>query len=106
MEWSVNVVGPECPKSHHINLVKSGRKNFQLRKQIRKYYKNLKLGSNEQIKPIFIFGKSKEQNDLFEKEKEEHGDFIIGDFEDSYQNLPLKTLSGNGSGKSENFLRI
>jgi len=94
LEWSVDVVGPECPKSHHINLVKSGRKNFQLRKQIRKYYKNLKLGSKEQMTPIFIFGKSREQNDLFEEEKEEHGDFIIGDFEDSYQNLPLKTLSG------------
>ena len=47
--------------------------------------------------PIFIFGKSREQNDLFDEEKEEHGDFIIGDFEDSYQNLPLKTLSGSGS---------
>ena len=58
------------------------------------------------MRPIFIFGKSREQNDLFEEEKEEHGDFIIGDFEDSYQNLPLKTLSGSGSGKSQSFLRI
>ena len=96
MEWSVEVTGPACPTSNHLNLIKSRRKNFDLRQQVRRYYKHMGGQTNSEMSTLFIFGKSAEENNSFNRERDEYGDFIIGNFEDTYQNLPLKTFSGSG----------
>ena len=50
--------------------------------------------SPENSELLFLFGKDAISNRTFRTEMRENGDFIIGDFSDTYQNLPLKTLSG------------
>ena len=46
---------------------------------------------------LFLFGRPAKPDRNFDLERAEHDDFVIGDFSDSYLNLPLKIgLSWNG----------
>ena len=46
--------------------------------------------SSENSELLFLFGKASTPNHKFKAELTKHGDFVIGNFTDSYQHLPLK----------------
>ena len=91
----------------YLILVKSSRGEFAERKRVRKYHKEMNDGSY-QYDLYFLLGKQADQNEAgrdgfgvhdkiefgLHAEQKEYNDLIIGDFEDSYENLPLKTFLG------------
>ncbi|XP_030846805.1 beta-1,3-galactosyltransferase 1 [Strongylocentrotus purpuratus] len=68
--------------------------NFERRKAIRETWGSQKIVRGKQIMTLFMLGKSKNQyhQRLVELESKRHGDIIMEDFVDSYQNLTLKTI--------------
>ena len=61
------------------------------RNAIRRSYSAIAAHWNFTYSLYFLLGDSILQNEL-EKESSLHGDLIIGDFQDTYDNLPLKTF--------------
>lgn len=96
MAWSVEVAGPNCPDSFILHLVKSAPANFEMRKIVRTYFAEMKKRSEKNLNLLFLFGHTSEKSILadFEIEKQKFDDFVLGNFTDSYSNLPLKTLTG------------
>lgn len=108
--WTVGLLeAPPCTASYTVmSLIKTARKNGLIRKFIRMYHKfQEKLQPPNQnpyfhklhVPVRFILGKgdSNEDPELTKnvtQEIKENGDIIVGDFIDSYENLPLKTLTG------------
>ena len=88
MEWRVNITGPKCPNTHILHLIKTAPRNDHMRKLIRTYFTEMKSRSDEKLDILFIVGNSKDSE--IEAERSEFNDFIIGDFTDSYTNLPWK----------------
>lgn len=98
-DWNVDLeVSPECLTDHpYLSLVKTARNNSDNRNLIRIHY-NLDL---RRIKTVplpavrFLIGRGgptedKSISEKIEKEIKEHNDIIVGGFEDTYDNLPLK----------------
>ena len=91
-----------------MSLIKTARQNGLIRKFIRMYHKLQEKFQPPTENPYyhklhvpvrFILGKgdSNEDPELTKnitQEIKENGDIIVGDFIDSYENLPLKTLTG------------
>jgi hypothetical protein len=81
-------------------LIKSSRNNFDFRKLLRINY-SPKYRHNKSLPNIrFLLGKgSQPENSNIEKkiqeEIDEHGDIIIGNFIDSYNNLPQKVTKNH-----------
>ena len=108
--WSVGLVhAPPCSENYSIfSLIKSARQNEKIRRFIRIYTKLQDKFYPQDANPLnhimhvpvrFILGKQSTDEDpeltkRIEDEIEEHGDIIVGDFIDTYENLPLKTLTG------------
>lgn len=108
--WSVGLVqAPPCPEKYSIlSLIKSARQNEKIRTFIRIYTKLQDKFYPPDANPLnhkmhvplrFILGKESSTEDpeltkRIEEEIKEHGDIIVGDFIDTYENLPLKTLTG------------
>ena len=61
-------------------------------------YIHEKIMTNQQIRQKVVIGKGKrifvKTDKQIIRETAEHDDLIIGDFEDTYENLPIKTLLG------------
>ena len=51
----------------------------------------------------FLLGKPEKMSDALTKEIEEFNDIVIGDFEDTYNNLPQKSFTGHQFFNSEFF---
>ena len=97
---------PNLPrKLHLLILTPSAPKNSEQRNAIRKTWGNVSTyctdcsegtqhGHND-WKVIFLIGRKGVHADSeVENESRKNGDILIGEFEDSYQNLVLKTLTG------------
>ena len=81
-----------CEKSIVI-LIKSARNMINRRLQLRQYLTSSWLTLNFQV--YFLLGKR--EDDLGNRLVEElslHGDLIIGDFDDNYENLVIKSFLG------------
>ena len=99
--------GKLCQSSDYLILVKSSRDEFTERKRVRQYHEEMKDGSYH-YDLYFLLGTQATQNGAdrdgfgvhdklefsLQAEQKEYNDLIIGDFEDSYENLPLKTFLG------------
>ena len=108
--WTVGLLeAPRCIESYSVmSLIKTARQNGLIRKFIRMYHKLQEKFQPPTENPYyhklhvpvrFILGKgdSNEDPELTKnitQEIKENGDIIVGDFIDSYENLPLKTLTG------------
>ena len=100
-------IGKLCQSGDYLILVKAARGEFIERERVRKYHKEMKNGKY-QYDLYFLLGTSSTQNGAdrdgfgvhdkvefrLQAEQKEYNDLIIGDFEDSYENLPLKTFLG------------
>jgi hypothetical protein len=78
-------------------FVKSAGKNYERRSLLRKIRDILEPQMEKYVVDlIFVFGQqdttkmSQNDYDIWNREREVFGDFLIGDFVDSYSNLPLK----------------
>ena len=80
---------PNVPcKDHRMaTFIKTGRGNMKQRELIRELVNTLGKG----IQPYFVIGLG---SDDIQDEIDTHGDLIEGDFLDTYENLPLKTMLG------------
>ena len=100
--------GKICQSGDYLILVKSSRSEFTERKRVRQYHEEMKDGSYH-YDLYFLLGTSASQNGAQDRdgfgvhdkvefslqaEQKEFNDLIIGGFEDSYENLPLKTFLG------------
>ena len=99
--------GNLCQTGAYLILVKSSRGEFVERKRVRQYHEEMKDGSYN-YNLYFLLGKQATQNGAnrdgygvhnkiefgLQAEQKEYNDLVIGDFEDSYENLPLKTFLG------------
>ena len=100
--WTVGLsVAPPCMDNQILSLVKTSRSNIRLRRLVRLTYKLDMRRDPTQPFPLlrFLLGKGTDNEDSeivdgIRAEMDEYNDIIIGDFIDSYDNLPLKTLSG------------
>ena len=108
--WTVGLLeAPRCTESYSVmSLIKTARQNGLIRKFIRMYHKlqekfqppNKNAYYHKLHVPVrFILGKGDQNEDPeltknITQEIKENGDIIVGDFIDSYENLPLKTLTG------------
>lgn len=80
-----------CEMNEVPIFIKSAINNKKLRsfnRQIRNEYQ--KLIPDQKIKLYFVFGKKEVGMELLYQELEEFDDLIIADFNDVYNNLPLK----------------
>ena len=100
--WTVKLHhAPKCTENKILSLVKTSRSNVRLRRLVRLSYQLDMRNNPTQPFPLlrFLLGKGSDGEDetiasAIRREIDEHDDIIIGDFVDSYDNLPLKTLSG------------
>ena len=83
---------PYCRKSEVLYLVKTARTNFGLRELLRSKQSNWTKNMKTQM--LFLIGsdsiETKLKKEIIENEIQEFGDFIIGDYFDSYNNLTKK----------------
>jgi len=103
IDWKMGFdVAPECPKDKpYLSLIKTARANLDQRALIRIHYQldYRKVKSVPYPAIRFLLGRGGENEDpqiskAVEDEIEKFGDIIVGSFEDTYDNLPLKTLTG------------
>ena len=92
--WSVEVVGPPCPTASTVYLVKTAPKNANLRRHVRKYF-DFMSKSGVEAEMFFILGRNLSSESppwdaKINDERVEFNDFIYGDFDDLYNNLPIK----------------
>ena len=100
--WTVGLDhAPECKYNRVLSFVKTSRSNFKLRRLVRLTYQlDLRKESNEPMPALrFLLGRGTSEEDdsiqaTIDAEIAKHDDIIIGQFEDTYDNLPLKTLTG------------
>lgn len=108
--WTVGLLeAPLCTESYSVmSLIKTARQNGLIRSFIRMYHKIQAKFAPPNEHPLyhkmhvpvrFILGtgdsnENPELTRMIEEEIKEHSDIIVGDFIDSYENLPLKTLTG------------
>ncbi|CAG5110016.1 Oidioi.mRNA.OKI2018_I69.chr2.g4469.t1.cds [Oikopleura dioica] len=93
-----------CEMNELPIFIKSAINNKKLRsfnRQIRNEYQ--KLIPDWKLKLYFVFGKKDAGMDLLYKELEEFDDLIIADFNDIYNNLPLKTFAAHNFLNSDYF---
>ncbi|KAJ6645589.1 Beta-1,3-galactosyltransferase 5 [Pseudolycoriella hygida] len=90
----------ENPSSVIVIMVHTARNNFNHRYAIRNTWGSVKKYRQWHLHLIFLLGidsqnpsGSYEQNKLLDESKE-HGDIIMGNFEDTYHNLTYKHLMG------------
>ena len=76
-----------CKDRRMVTFIKTGRGNMKQRELIRELVNTLGKG----IQPYFVIGLG---SDDIQDEIDKHGDLIEGDFLDTYENLPLKTMLG------------
>ena len=99
--WTTSILhAPPCPSEPILSLVKTSRSDAKLRKLTRLIYsldlRRDPFGSYPSLR--FILGKPKSDENLeltnkINEEIETHGDIILGDFNDTYDNLPLKVCA-------------
>lgn len=79
-------------------MVHTARSHFQHRYAIRNTWGSIKVIRNWHLHLIFLLGVDPESSTEFEaqlsNENQEHGDMIMGNFIDSYNNLTYKHLLG------------
>lgn len=99
--WTVGLhYAPNCSNNQVLSMVKTSRSNVRLRRLVRLSYQLDMRRQPQQPFPLlrFLLGRSSEENPELDgkiaEEMEKYDDIIIGDFTDSYDNLPLKTLTG------------
>lgn len=82
---------PAIKTSKLLVLIKGRITNYDIRQQIRQQYQN-----KTEISLRFIVGTSKNRAILgnINHENKLHDDIIIGDFDDTYENLVFKSLTG------------
>ena len=76
-----------CKDHRMVTFIKTGRGNIKQRELIREMVASAGKG----IQPYFVIGLG---SDDIKNEIDSHGDLIEGDFIDTYENLPLKTMLG------------
>jgi len=74
---------PDCPKVKLLILVESAPNHFEHRKVLRQFFRKK---NRDDMALFFVLGRSD-----VELIDEIEDDFIIGDFDDTYSNLPSKT---------------
>ncbi|CAG5079035.1 Oidioi.mRNA.OKI2018_I69.PAR.g9153.t1.cds [Oikopleura dioica] len=91
---------PSCSGDGFVSFIKSSRKGSFRRDEIRKYYMEiLKKQYQDSFHLFFLLGSpsSKEEKwltDEIKAESEKHNDIVLYDYEDNYENLPMKTFAG------------
>jgi len=99
--------GKLCQSGDYLILVKSSRGELTERKRVRTYHEEMKDGSYH-YDLYFLLGEKATQDGVYrdgfgnhdqleislQAEQKDYNDLIIGAFEDSYENLPLKTFLG------------
>ena len=87
---SVNSTFNACEKSLVI-LIKSARNMVHRRLQLRQYFGSSWLALNFQV--YFLLGQGKDNlEEQMSNELDTYGDLIIGDFDDNYENLAIKSF--------------
>jgi hypothetical protein len=98
-QWKIELfVKPACPDiNQYLSLVKTSRNNFDQRELLRIISKqDLREDKNGSLPLVrFLIGleSDTEDEEISGKvldEMKKHGDLILGDFIDAYDNLPLK----------------
>ena len=82
---------PECIGPSPLVLITSARTNFRKRQAHRIYFEAMDIGAT--VRYLIGHSSPKEaKNDTIQLDAEiaMHNDFIIGGYEDTYQNLPMK----------------
>ncbi|CAG5103134.1 Oidioi.mRNA.OKI2018_I69.chr1.g632.t1.cds [Oikopleura dioica] len=84
--WEVGFIeAPKCPEKELIIIVNTAHKNRGNRLLLRRYFEELE---KKQINFAYFFLLGKSETPI-----ENENDWIIGDFDDTYDNLILKTKS-------------
>ena len=97
-KWTTNILhAPPCSTKPILSLVKTSRSDAKLRRLTRLFYsldlRKDQIGVYPTLRFILGAAKSDEDPELtknIEKEVESYNDIILGDFYDTYDNLPLK----------------
>jgi len=89
-----------------VIFVKSRVESFGLRDLIRSTWSNQDYVGDWSVSVMFLVGKTDSTylNRMLQSEGRDKQDVLIGDFIDSYQNLTLKSISGNFYDIFTNFL--